>query len=85
MKLRVSEAGEIILSDVFNAIGIETDAGLFGIAQRDSGIEVTLDDELGLAFDGDPYGLLARSCEAPRVQLTRTHARVSTAASAVAS
>ena len=33
----------ISLSDVFSGIGIETDMGLFGIAQRDDGIEVMLD------------------------------------------
>ena len=43
MKLRVDEGGELVLSDVFNGIGIETDQGMFGIAQRDSGIEVMLD------------------------------------------
>jgi hypothetical protein len=33
----------ITLSEVFSGIGIETDMGLFGIAQRDGGIEVMLD------------------------------------------
>lgn len=32
----------IALSDVFSGIGIKTDMGLFGIAQRDDGIEVML-------------------------------------------
>jgi len=42
MKITV-EDGEIVLSDVFSGIGIRTDRGLFGIAQRDGGIEVMLD------------------------------------------
>ena len=37
---------ECTLTGVYNGIGIETDEGLFGIAQRDSGIEVMLDGEL---------------------------------------
>lgn len=34
---------ELILSEVYSGVGIETDMGLFGIAQRDGGIEVMLD------------------------------------------
>jgi len=45
MKIR-AEDHDIILSDVFNGIGIETDQGRFGIAQRDMGIEVMLDGKL---------------------------------------
>lgn len=33
----------ITLSEVYSGIGIKTDLGLFGIAQRDDGIEVMLD------------------------------------------
>lgn len=36
----------LVLSDVFSGIGIETDAGLFGIAQRDGGIEVLLNGKI---------------------------------------
>jgi hypothetical protein len=46
MKLETDENGEIVLSDVFNGIGIKTDAGTFGIAQRDGGIEVMLSGKL---------------------------------------
>ncbi len=42
MKIRVNEQREIVLSEVFNGIGIETDAGTFGIAMRDAGIEIRL-------------------------------------------
>lgn len=31
---------EIVLSEVYSGVGIKTDMGLFGIAQRDGGIEV---------------------------------------------
>ena len=34
---------ELLLSDVYSGIGIETKMGTFGIAQRDDGIEVMLD------------------------------------------
>ena len=37
---------EAIISDCFVGIGIETDQGLFGISQRDRGIEVMLDEKL---------------------------------------
>ena len=33
----------VYLSDVFSGVGIETPLGVFGIAQRDDGIEVMLD------------------------------------------
>lgn len=44
MKIRI-ENGETTLSEVYSGVGIETDQGLFGIAQRDGGIEVLLDGE----------------------------------------
>jgi hypothetical protein len=37
---------EATLSGAYNGIGIETEQGLFGIAQRDRGIEVMLDGKL---------------------------------------
>lgn len=37
------DADGIVLSEVYSGVGIKTDMGLFGIAQRDSGIEVMLD------------------------------------------
>jgi len=33
---------EVVLSEVYSGVGIKTDMGLFGIAQRDGGIEVLL-------------------------------------------
>jgi hypothetical protein len=52
MKISVDECGDIILEDVFLGIGIKTDMGLFGIAQRDDGIEVMLDGELLISING---------------------------------
>ena len=46
MKIEVNEKGEIVLSQVYNAIGIKTEAGTFGIAERDGGIEVLLNGEV---------------------------------------
>lgn len=43
MKINVNADGEVVLSDVFLGVGIETSMGLFGIAQRDDGIEIMLD------------------------------------------
>jgi hypothetical protein len=39
MKVR-AEGGAIIFSEVFEGVGVETDNGLFGICQRDGGLEV---------------------------------------------
>lgn len=46
MKIWANEDGEIMLGDVFNGIGVRTDAGDFGICQRDGGIEVMHQGEL---------------------------------------
>lgn len=46
MRVEVNEDYEIIFSEVYNGIGIKTDAGTFGICQRDGGIEITKDGKL---------------------------------------
>lgn len=53
MKIRVGEDRELILSEVFNGVEIETDAGLFGICQRDGGIEIRLGDGHWYRWVGD--------------------------------
>ena len=45
MKIRADKDG-IILSEVYSGVGIETDQGVFGICERDGGIEVLLDSKL---------------------------------------
>jgi hypothetical protein len=40
-----SGSQDVTLSEVYSGIGIETDMGLFGIAQRDGGIEVMLEGQ----------------------------------------
>lgn len=42
MKIAI-DGSEVTLSEVYSGVGIQTDMGLFGIAQRDGGIEVMLD------------------------------------------
>jgi hypothetical protein len=42
LKLGADGTPEVYLSEVYSGVGIQTDAGLFGIAQRDGGIEVML-------------------------------------------
>lgn len=37
---------EVTLTEVYSGVGIRTDAGLFGIAQRDGGIEVMLNGKM---------------------------------------
>lgn len=46
---------EVILSEVYSGVGIQTDAGLFGIAQRDGGIEVLLNGKTVWAMSGDAH------------------------------
>jgi hypothetical protein len=46
MKVTVDQDYSIVLEDVFSGIGIRTKKGLFGIAQRDGGIEVMLNGKL---------------------------------------
>jgi hypothetical protein len=46
MKIEVREDGTLELSEVYGGVGIRTDQGLFGIAQRDAGIEVMLDGKV---------------------------------------
>lgn len=40
------EKGDVTVYDAFNGVGIQTDDGLFGIAQRDGGIEVLFEGEI---------------------------------------
>jgi len=43
MQLEINTNNEVILSNIYTGVGVQTDDGLFGIAQRDMGIEVMLD------------------------------------------
>jgi hypothetical protein len=43
---KIDTIAEVTCRDVFTGIGIHTDQGFFGIAQRDDGIEVVLDGKL---------------------------------------
>jgi len=54
MKLRIDEDRSLVLSEVYLGIGIEADAGMFGIAERDGGIEIMLNGRLVGGFY--PYG-----------------------------
>ena len=40
MKIEVNADREIELSEVYNAVAIKTEAGTFGICERDGGIEI---------------------------------------------
>ena len=41
----VDSTQEVNLSEVYNGIGIETEQGVFGFAQKDGGIEIVLNGE----------------------------------------
>ena len=43
---KLETCGEVTMENVYNGIGIDTDQGHFGIAQRDCGIEVCLNGVL---------------------------------------
>ena len=49
MRVDLDENLQLVLSEVYNGIGIKTDAGVYGICQRDGGIEVMLDGQLVFA------------------------------------
>ena len=47
MKIEVDENGELLLSELFNGIGIKTtDQGVFGLALRDGGLEILQDGRI---------------------------------------
>lgn len=58
MKLTVEQDTDgtpiLVLSEVYSGIGIRTDKGLFGIAQRDGGIEVLLNGKTVWPEPTDP-------------------------------
>ena len=60
---------EVILSEVYSGVGIQTDAGLFGIAQRDGGIEVLLDGKTVWAMAGDGEHKSTGPVESGRLQM----------------
>jgi hypothetical protein len=56
MKIEVNyETHELLLSEVYNGVGLNTDAGIFVICQRDAGIEIRLGDGLWYAWN-DNHG-----------------------------
>ena len=42
--------GKVVFSEMYNGIGIKTEAGDFGVAQRDGGIEIMLNGELVFGY-----------------------------------
>ena len=46
-------SAEVMLAEVYSGVGIRTEAGLFGIAQRDGGIEVMLNGKTVWAMGAD--------------------------------
>lgn len=53
-RIEMTGGPEIILSEVYSGVGIRTDAGLFGIAERDGGIEVMLNGKTVWARGASP-------------------------------
>lgn len=46
MKIEKKKDKPPIISEIYNPVGIETDDGIFYIAQRDSGIEIVFNEKL---------------------------------------
>ena len=46
MRIGVNADGEIVLSNVYNAVVIHTPQASFGVAQRDGGLEVMRDGKV---------------------------------------
>jgi len=44
MKIYADEEGALMLEEVYNGIGLKTDAGVFAVCMRDNGIEIKLGD-----------------------------------------
>ena len=43
MEITTNESGEIVLSNVFNSVVIETENGSFGVCERDGNLNVVVD------------------------------------------
>ena len=54
MNIEINTNGELIISKNYAGIGLQTDDGLFGVAQRDEGIEVMLDGQHVWSSDDRP-------------------------------
>ena len=58
--------GTVHLSNVFNGVGIETlDDGVFGVCQRDSGLEIQCPDGtlVGVKLDTEGKVVIERGCK----------------------
>lgn len=53
MNIEVSSDGSVTLQKVFLGIGIETETGLYGVSQRDGGIEIMHNGKLLVSLVGD--------------------------------
>jgi hypothetical protein len=57
LKTGADSGTEVYLSEVYSGVGIRTEAGLFGIAERDGGIEVMLNGKTVWARGASPEDL----------------------------
>ena len=56
MKIEITADVDVYLSEVYSGVGIRTSMGVFGIAQRDDGIEVMLEGKTVWTSHGLPGG-----------------------------
>jgi hypothetical protein len=67
MKIEVDEEHNITLSEVYEGIVIQTKTGMFGVCERDGGIEVTFKGKLVYAKypERTREGFLCQQCGVP--------------------
>jgi hypothetical protein len=65
LKTGADGGAEVYLSEVYSGVGIRTEAGLFGIAQRDGGIEVMLNGKTVWARGASPEDELPNTLPPP--------------------
>lgn len=65
---------EVTLTEVYSGVGIRTDAGLFGIAERDGGIEVMLNGKTVWAMGADAEESLPNTLPPPALTEERVAA-----------
>lgn len=67
MKIEVNDQHDLVLSEVFEGVCIRTEMGVFGVCERDGGLEVTFQGKLVFAKypERTREGFLCQQCGVP--------------------
>lgn len=65
--IQYGEATTLVLSEVYEGVGIKTEMGTFGVCERDGGLEVTFNGKLVFAKypERTREGFLCQQCGVP--------------------